>query len=97
MQHYPTLQHISILFPGMADVVPKFLNSFDSQPRQHRNHAFSAQFRTEIMVIVIARLYPHRIREASNAAPGGDGRLAFALGFGKKLGDWDLQALADLK
>ena len=81
----------------MADEIPKFLKAFDAQPRQNRNHAFSAQFRTEIMVVVIARLYPHRIREASNAAPGGDGRLAFAFGFSKKLGDRDLQALADLK
>src|SRR5207237_5911560 len=63
MQHYSTLQNVSIFFPGMADEIPKFLKAFDSQPRQHRHHAFSARVRPELMVVVIARLSAPGIRE----------------------------------
>src|SRR5437868_4791723 len=81
----------------MPDELAKLLETLHPQPRQHRDHTFPAQFRAKIMVVVIARLDPHRIIETSDAAPGGHGGLAIAFRFGKKLRDGNLQALAHLE
>src|SRR5437764_1019212 len=66
-----------------------WLSLYFSCASASRELLFAARFRTKIMVVVVARLYPHRVRQPPNAAPGGDGGLVIAFRLGKKLGDRD--------
>ncbi len=95
---HASFEDVDVLLARVAHQFAELLDALRMHAGKYRDHALAAQFRAQVVVVVVGRGDADRILDPADAAPCGHRRAGgLVLLFGEQLGHAQLQALAQLQ
>src|SRR5690606_3760413 len=91
---HAAFDYVNELFPGMLHEIAELPDAFRAYPRHERDHSLAAEFRAQVVVIVVPGIDAYRGVRGADTAARHDGGCRVVLRFREQLRHAEVEPLA---